>query len=322
MDIAHAGGPQAPGVLMMARQAATELRQSLSPEQQAQLRAYAAGGISAMVFNGLQAVTAGPPPLDLPPLSALESERYVLCLAARNQILLNLVDHRAFAYDMDNDGQIVRLVGNFKGGGKTKLDAEPVKIELSSHSGLALGPHTEAPYWCSVEAQNGHSPAPSALILTALWNPMAEPTTVIPLRPILEKLGTMKALALTLPNFNFTRSDSFVDGKGESGRGVSILKYHEKAGFVARFNAYRFSVDTDAPQIVHDAYAAFCQAVNTCVPIQYVLSQQSALIINNDQALHCRDTVRDNRRLLVRLFGYASYVRQIVLNEDPLLVRG
>jgi len=79
-------------------------------------------------------------------------------LAARNQILLKLVDNSALAYDMDNEGKLVRLVANFKGGGLTKIPAEPDIKGLSSHSSLALGPHTVAPYWCAANVKDGHSP--------------------------------------------------------------------------------------------------------------------------------------------------------------------
>lgn len=181
--IAALGGPQASGAKPMACAAATELKISFSQEQCQLLNAYAEGLISLLIFEGMQIITDAPAPEDLPDLSSLEGRYDVLCLAARNQILLKLVDNNAFAYDMDNEGKLVRLVANFKGGGLTKIDAEPEAKELSSHSGLALGPHTEAPYWCAVNTQNGRSPSPSSLILSALWNPGLESTAVIPLPP-------------------------------------------------------------------------------------------------------------------------------------------
>lgn len=36
----------------------------------------------------------------------------------------------------------------------------------------------------------------------------------------------------------------------------------------------------------------------------------------------CRELIRDNRRLLFRLFGYSQFAQPVVLNEYPLLVRG
>lgn len=321
-ELAALGGPQSSSANAKASQAATELKRSFSANQRALLTAYSDGLVSLLIFNGLQRITDTIPPEQLPDLASLENRYDVLCLAARNQILLKLVDNSAFAYDMDNEGKLVRLVANFKGGGLTQIPDEPTIKELSSHSGLALGPHTEAPYWCAVNAQSGHSPSPSSLILSALWNPGLEPTLVIPLPPILEKIGITHSLALTTPNFQFTRSDSFVDGKGEDGRNVSILQFDEKVGWAARFNSYRFSLQDNASHLVARAYAALCQTIDEANPVKHTLTQESAMIINNVRALHCRDVIKDNRRVLVRIFGLSKFSSPIVMSEDPLLLRG
>jgi hypothetical protein len=194
--LAAIGGPQAPGTKSIASLAATELKSSFSKYQCELLSAYSDGLVSALSFEGLQKITDASPPNRLPALSSLENRHDVLCLAARNQILLELVDNSAFAYDMDNEGKLVRLVANFKGGGLVKINAEPEIKELSSHSGLALGPHTEA------------------------------------------------------------------------------------------------------------------------------LTQESALVINNVRALHCRDVMKDNRRVLVRIFGLSKFSSAIVISEDPLQLQG
>lgn len=321
-ELAAIGGPQAAGARAKASVAATELKFSMSKEQCELLGAYSDGLISLLIFEGLQKISDVSPPDELPELEALENRDDVLCMAARNQILLKLVDNSSFAYDMDNEGKLVRLVANFKGGGLTKIEAEPEIKELSSHSGLALGPHTEAPYWCAVNAQDGHSPSPSSLILSALWNPSQEPTTVIPLPPVLDKIGVTHCLALTTGSFQFTRSDSFVSGKGEDGKGVSILEFDNKVGFAARFNSYRFSVNENASPFVKKAYAALCDGIKESTPYEYVLTQESAIIINNIRALHCRDVIKDNRRVLVRIFGMSKFSSPLVISEDPLLLRG
>jgi|GEM_PF-495241 len=321
-ELASIGGPQAPGAKSKAFLAATELKFSFSKNQCELLTAYSDGLVCALIFEGLKKITSANPPDELPDLTSLENRYDVLCLAARNQILLNLVDNSAFAYDMDNEGKLVRLVANFKGGGFHKINAEPEVKELSSHSGLALGPHTEAPYWCAVNAKNGHSPSPSSLILSALWNPSLEPTRVIPLPPVLEKIGVTNCLALTTGNFQFTRSDSFVSGKGEDGRNVSILEFDEKVGFAARFNSYRFSVNDNASNFVKTAYTALCQGVGEATPVEYPLTQESAMVINNVRALHCRDLIKDNRRVLVRIFGLSKFASPIVISEDPLRLQG
>ena len=321
-ELAVIGGPQAPGAKSKASLAATQLKFSFSKDQCELLDAYSDGLVSVLIFEGLQKFTDAGPPNELPSLASLENRYDILCLAARSQILLKLVDNGAFAYDMDNEGKLVRLVANFKGGGLIKINAEPEVKELSSHSGLALGPHTEAPYWCAVNAKDDHSPSPSSLILSALWNPSREPTRIIPLPPILEKIGITNCLALTTCNFHFTRSDSFVSGKGENGRNVSILEFDDKVGFAARFNSYRFSVNEKSSTFVKQAYTALCQGVAEATPAEYTLTQESAMVINNTRALHCRDVIKDNRRVLVRLFGLSKFSTPIVISEDPLLLQG
>ena len=67
---------------------------------------------------------------------------------------------------------------------------------------------------------------------------------------------------------------------------------------------------------------AFQALVAETPPLPFLLQPSTALVINNSRALHGRDTVKDNRRLLVRLFGYSPFAQPVVLREDPLLVRG
>jgi hypothetical protein len=114
--LAAIGGPQAPGAKSKASLAATELKFSFSKDQCELLEAYSDGLVCVLIFEGLQKITDASPPNELPDLTSLENRYDVLCLAARNQILLKLVDNSAFAYDMDNEGKLVRLVANFKGG--------------------------------------------------------------------------------------------------------------------------------------------------------------------------------------------------------------
>ncbi len=46
------------------------------------------------------------------------------------------------------------------------------------------------------------------------------------------------------------------------------------------------------------------------------------MIINNVRALHCREVIKDNRRVLVRVFGLSKFASPMVISEDPLLLRG
>lgn len=316
------GGPQKAGANSKASMAATEIKILLSPAQRAILNAFAKGELPAVLFEGLLNSHIQDVPKELPSLSELEVSEVTLHLASRSQILLKLVEHNAFAYDFDNGGKIVRLVGNFKGGGVQKVREETNVVELSSHSGLALGPHTEAPYWCSVRSDGIHSPAPSSLILTAIFNPKEESTSIIPIKPILEKIGSVNTLALTTKHFNFSRSDSFVAGVGEAGKNVSMVEFDEHLGFVIRYNAYRFSVSDDAPYAVKKAFEAFTSEVANFRPATYNLNQNNALVINNDIALHCRDIIKDNRRLLVRLFGSSRSAKMLTTNPDPIIATG
>ncbi|KAE9640352.1 hypothetical protein [Pseudomonas sp. PB106] len=321
-DLAAMGGPQSAGAKSKATLAASELKRSFSQAQRELLNAYSDGLLSVLIFEGLQQLSNSEPPEELPDLSSLENRCDVLCLAARNQILLKLVDNESFAYDMDNEGKLVRLVANFKGGGANEIIGEPEIKELSSHSGLALGPHTEAPYWCAVNAKHGRSPSPSSLILSALWNPSLEPTRVIPLTPVLESIGFNNCLALTSGNFQFTRSDSFTKGKGEDGSNVSILEFDDRTGFAARFNSYRFSVNDNASSLVKTAYATLRRGIEQATPSEHVLTQESVMVINNTRALHCRDVIKDNRRVLIRIFGISKFSSPIVISDDPLLLQG
>lgn len=323
VDIAQLGGPQMPGAKWKAKYCAKELAITLDEQQLEVARHFAAGKLSLVIFEGMVGM-ADDVPQALPALAELEKEFHCLRLASRNQILLHLVGHRAFAYDMDNHGQITRLVGNFKGGGETKIENEPdpASVELSSHSGLALGAHTEAPYHCAIKAADGHSPAPSALILSARWNPLNEPTTVIPMFDIIDRLGAHHALALTAKAFRFTRSDSFVSGKGEGAEGVSILEFDDKGTFALRYNSYRFSVCEGAPAAAGAAFERLKEEVAKGEMVSVALQPDNAIVINNSRALHCRDVIKDNRRLLVRLFGYSEDAQPVVLSDDPLIVQG
>lgn len=322
-SLTELGGPQAGKVATQANLFAKQLKSTLSPDQKSTLRRFSDGSLSALMFRQMPFPT-DPPPEQLADISVMARGNRCQYLASRNQVLLALVQHRCFAFDIDNEGQQVRLVGNFKGGGCIPRPGErpDSEIEVSSHAGLQLGPHTEAPYNCSTIASNGHSPAPCALILTARWNPAHEPTHVIPLRGIIESMASLDVLALTSPCFDFTRSDCFARGHGNAGKAVSMLQYNANGGFALRYNSYRFSLNDNAGSAVARAFDAFQEAVNSTQPEMFDLQADTALLVNNGRALHGRSIIRDNRRLLVRQFGYSRFAAPIVIAEDPLLVRG
>ncbi|MFD2641478.1 TauD/TfdA family dioxygenase [Pseudomonas japonica] len=324
LDLARHGGPQAPGAALKARLWARLLEARLDPVQQATVNLFADGRLAALLFARLRAPKDDPLPEQLPELCVLEKDLTCLYLGARNQVLLELVRYRAFAFDIDNDGKHLRLVGNFKGGGRQPRPGETrqTQIELSSHAGLRLGPHTEAPYHCSVLARDGHSPAPSALVLSARWNPANQPTRIVPLRAVIEGLGSLDVLALSSRSFDFTRSECFVDGRGAGGSATSIIDFDAQGGFSVRYNAYRFSLNEQASDAAARAFDAFQARLAQTPSVDFVLQPDSVLLVNNTRALHGRERLDDNRRLLVRLFGYSRFARPLILKEDPLLVRG
>ncbi|MCY1402674.1 hypothetical protein D9M71_178280 [compost metagenome] len=158
--------------------------------------------------------------------------------------------------------------------------------------------------------------------MTARWNPAKEPTFVFPMREVLERIGSLATLALTSPSFNFTRSECFVDGLGESGTNTSILQFDANGGFAIRYNAYRFSLSDNASLPAIEAFNSLQEQLNRTDGKAFELQPHRALVINNCRALHGRDFIKDNRRLLIRLFGYSPFASPIVLQEDPLLVQG
>ncbi len=322
-EIAKNGGPQAPGTQSRAWASAAAICGTFDVSQAAAAKRFSNGELSLLIFEGMLDPTNRDLPAELPEFSVLQEDFHCLRLASRSQILLNIVEHRAFAFDLDSN-ELVRMVGNFKGGGRTKLREEPAPgaVELSSHTGLALSAHTEPPYHCSFTPSGSHSPAPCALALTARWNPKSEPTAVLPMHRVIEKIGAHHALALTAKMFQFTRTDSFAADKGESGSDVSILEIDGKGTFSLRYNSYRFSVSEEAPAPIKNAFQVLTDEVRRADMVRQALQPSTAIVINNHKALHCRDEIEDNRRLLIRMFGYSPAAQEIVLSNDPLLVQG
>lgn len=269
------GGPDVAGAADMSAHHAKALKHSMNTQQRDMLEVFSCGKAAAIEFTAMLTPCFDPVPERLAPIDIINTEPATLYLASRSQILLSLVNYRSFAFDIDNGSMQVRLVGNFKGGGKNLLpdELDHHHVELSSHSGLLLGPHTEPPYNCSINAESGHSPAPSALILTARWNPLQEPTRLIPVRNAV-------ANSTDLRHWRFHRNHS------------------------------------------RHAYRSLKRLLSEAKSHDFQLHPGSALLINNSQTLHAREIVKDNRRLLIRLFGYSPDARPLILQQDPLVVRG
>lgn len=105
----------------------------------------------------------------------------------------------------------ISVVKNSKSGGTTKIENE--KPDKSSHSGIELTAHTGAPYHTVTKVVDNYSPAHFSLILTARWNPLNEPTSLIPISRILSQLTLEETMALTTESFKFTRSETFNEGQ-------------------------------------------------------------------------------------------------------------
>lgn len=322
--LATEGGPHAAGSAIRANTYASVIADMLSKAQVHMMEQYAQGKLPALLFIGMKSNIQDIPPETMPSIQQLDEHPICIKLASRNQLLLSLVQHAAFAYDIDNDGKTTRLVGNFRGGGATPLPTESTDddVELSSHAGLSLGPHTEPPYYCSRAAMENHSPAPCALILTARWNPRNEPTRIIPMKPVIDRLPGCCVVELTSKSFQYTRSDCFVQGTGEPDGCIPILQHDCAGTFAIRYNDYRFSTSIGSSPEAQSALSLLKTHVHNARKIEVNIQPCNTLLINNTLTLHCRDTVSDNRRLLIRLFGYSSYARPIVLNSDPLIVKG
>lgn len=323
--LANLGGPQTPGVAQLARTWAQRLERQLHPSQRNVLKRFAQGRLAALMYSQMPCPFSDPLPSRLPELSTLERSTRCLYLASRNQLLLEMVRYRAFAFDSDNDGKQVRLIGNFTSQANVPSrhqDTGPAP-RAAAHTGVSLDPHTDAPYQCSVVACQGSSPAPSALIITARWNPADEPTHIIPLRGIIEQLSSVHTLALTSASFELTtRHHGQTQQDVEARAATSLLQFDPDGGFAMRYNASRFSLSKYASKAAAQAFEALQTLVSEALPIPFVLHADTALLVNNSRALHGRNTLQDGRRLLVRLFGYSAFAKPLVINEDPMLVRG
>ncbi|WP_448970914.1 TauD/TfdA family dioxygenase [Neisseria sp.] len=71
-----------------------------------------------------------------------------------------------------------------------------------------------------------------------------------------------------------------------------------------------------------DALNRFNELINNSEQYKINLQPNTCMIINNTLALHCRDVIQDNRRLLIRIFGYKNNIEYISLEDDSVLAQG
>lgn len=129
------GGPDAAGAAAMSSYQAQVIKRSLNVEQLDLLKMFASGKAAALEFAAMLPPLFDPVPESLANIDTMNDDPVIINMASRNQILLSLVDYRSFAFDIDNGGMQVRLVGNFKGGGKWLLrnGSKHHQAEMSSH---------------------------------------------------------------------------------------------------------------------------------------------------------------------------------------------
>lgn len=292
-----------------------EILKSLTSHQQAILKRYKEGKIGALFISNLLNSKGNkdnePIPNELPLEKSLITTDTVQYISARSSLLLELIDQKTFAYDIENHGKAIRLVANFKKSNKP-----------CSHSGVSLSAHTETPYFCSKKHTNGHSPAPSSLILSAVWNPLDEPTNIIPMYKIIEDMQPDLLDQLKSNYYDFIRSDSFNEGEGSGGKNVSILEEYIDGTYMLKFNFLRFKTSENAPILANKAIEELKEKIMKFNPLKFPLSSTNTLIINNFKTMHCRDVIQDNRRLLVRIFGYENNIDPIVISNNPYIVKG
>ncbi len=321
-EIATLGGPDATGAQSLSAAVAHTVYATLDAEQASIIDAYRRGEIAAVVFEDLDPLDDDLVPDVLPPHDTLQADTGTIQLAARSQLLLSLVAQRAFAYDIENAGKVVRLVADFTSRHATERSVHPTpEVSRSSHSGANLGAHTEGPYFSTQRVVGTHSPAPSSLILTARWNPAEEPTAIMPLSPLLEALNGAEALALSRPTFHFSVSDSYPEGT-DTPENVPLLDFSPEGVPFIRMNMHRARPSHGAPSSSRRAFSKFSKAIATAVTTKITLNPRKTLLINNRQCMHGRDAIEDGRRLLIRLFGYDLGVRAVAVQSDPLVVRG
>lgn len=325
--LALAGGPDSSNAQNLVFHFKKEIIDKLTDNEKNIIEKYINKEIPYLVLEGINNINFCNNGIDinkleqLPPIETLKNDIDILTLASLEQIILAILQEDAFAYDIDNYGEIVRIVANFKGGGIKKLENE--NPDKSSHSGIGLSAHTEAPYHTLTKVVDNHSPSPSSLILTGRCNPLNEPTSLIPISRILERLSIEEVLALTTECFDFTRSETFNNGQGTGGENISILEVDKNGYMGMKYNSYRFTPNRNASTKIKNAFYKFESIVRQNDLVDFItLNTNTVLIINNSLCLHCRDTIRDNRRTLVRLFGYRKNIEYIKINENPLIVKG
>ncbi|MGM0938948.1 MAG: hypothetical protein ACQEWL_12990 [Pseudomonadota bacterium] len=136
-QLALKGGPQETGNQKLAEDIATELFELFNDNDKKLINDYITGKITHLVFDGFLNTDIDGNPIKLPQenqfptLEELEADIEVLKLASQEQIILALLNETTFAFNSENEGKIVRIVANFRGGGTQSLPMKPPMVALT-----------------------------------------------------------------------------------------------------------------------------------------------------------------------------------------------
>lgn len=103
---------------------------------------------------------------------------------------------------------------------------------------------------------------------------------------------------------------------------MPIFELNTQGKLVANYNSERFSVSPSAPEFVKATYSKLSKMAEDSEFDGVNLQPSRLVVINNPLCLHCRDILQDNRRTLVRVFGYRKNADYVLINQDPLIVKG
>ncbi len=279
---------------------AAALGELLDPPQHAALAAYGTGDADVLIVRrGPRPEALGPTPRD----GAAPSGDWSvgpLFLAG----IMAAVGLRPVAYDSENAGQLVRHVLSRIGFEKTH----------SSHTGAAIGWHTESSDQPRYKAQDGVSPAPDALGFYALRNPSKLPTTVVTVDTLEAELAPDHWRALQAPWFGFRCSDSHSHRRSTQDIPLVVQR---QGRWEMRYNQHTVMATDPRGE---DALGALNRVLGQ--PELYAeveLSEGDVALLDNHRILHGRAAIPEDAlaRWLVRLYGFAAATEGLPVAHGP-----
>lgn len=316
MLIAKNGGPQVSGSRKLAAESAQILVEFLTEDQKQIVSKFSSGEISLLVFRCMNAINNHVDSVFLSSSVKIKKEFYCLVLAARNQILLHLVSH--CECPLGHDKPPFDVIGNFNEDSEawTEAGAPSGTAETASAYRLALKARTEPPRRCSTVSPGVRPPTPSALILTARWNPRRELITAIPISRAIDKIDRKTISALTKHDFKlFLNGDSST--QSDMQHYFPILEYNDKNFVSINFNPYHSIPSDGLSDYSKAALEMLFNEISKLPMVRLSLDASSALLINNMKALNCCDLEPNDRQLIVKMAGYSKLGRHAAAVGNP-----